>query len=121
MIRRLVVAAVTLCLWSQVAVAEIQESGLQETSTAASSGSPWSDAGYGSLAVLTNVLFMPLKVVYASVGLVTGTLAYLCTVGDDDIAKSVWSPSLGGTYIVTPAMLRGEEPILFSGPSHTRD
>ena len=120
MMRRVAVAAVTLCLWSQVAVAEIRESGTQEA-PAAASGSAWSDAGYGTLAVLTNILYMPAKIVYASVGLLTGSLAYLCTVGDEDTAKSIWNPSLGGTYVVTPAMLRSDEPILFSGVSHSKN
>lgn len=118
--RMLVLAAVTLCLWSQVVVAEIQESGTKE-SQASSSPSTWSDAGYGSLAVLTNLLYMPLKIVYGTVGLVTGGLAYVCTVGNDDVAMSIWDPSLGGTYVVSPAMLRGEEPVLFSGPSHSKN
>jgi hypothetical protein len=76
------------------------------------------DAGYGTLAVVTNVLYMPVKLVYAGLGAVTGALAYVLTVGNTDVAESVWSPSLGGTYVVTPAMLRGDEELLFSGPSH---
>jgi hypothetical protein len=48
-------------------------------------------------------------------------MAYLLTVGNLDTAESIWSPSLGGTYVVTPAMLRNEEPILFSGASHSQD
>ncbi len=119
--RRLILAAVTLCLWSQVAVAEIRESGTDGPSKAAASDSTWSDAGYGTLAVVTNIFYMPAKFVYASLGLVTGSLAYVLTVGDADTAKSVWYPSLGGTYVVTPAMLRSDEPILFSGASHSKD
>jgi len=118
--RMLVLAVVTLCLWSQMAVAgDIQESGTRD-SQASSLPTTWSDAGYGSLAVLTNLLYMPLKIVYGTVGLVTGSLAYVCTVGNDDVAMSIWDPSLGGTYVVTPAMLRGDEPVLFSGPSHSK-
>ena len=122
MMRRVVLAAVTLCLWSQVAVAEIRESAAEEGAAPASASSfNWGDAGYGTLAVVTNIFYMPAKLVYASVGLVTGGLAYVLTVGDDDTAKSIWSPSLGGTYVVTPAMLRNDEPILFSGASHSKD
>ena len=88
--RMVVLAAVAVCVWSQLAVAEIQESGTKEST--ASSPSTWSDAGYGSLAVLTNLLYMPAKIVYGTVGLVTGSLAYLCTVGNDDVAMSIWDP-----------------------------
>ncbi len=121
MMRRLVLVAVTLCLWSQVAVAEIQESGIKEPPAATSSEFSWGDAGYGSLAVLTNFFYMPAKIVYGSLGLLTGSLAYVLTVGDADAAMTIWSPSLGGTYVVTPAMLRSDEPILFSGPSHSKN
>jgi len=85
----------------------------------AKESSYWSDAGYGSLAVLTNVLYMPTKVVYATLGTITGGLAYLLTVGDTETAERIWSPSLGGSYVVTPAMLRGDEPILFNGESYS--
>lgn len=121
MMRKLVWAAVVLCLSYQAAVAEIRESGTEQPAAAASSESPWSDAGYGTLAVVSNILYMPVKIVYASVGLVTGGLAYVLTVGDDDVARTIWSPSLGGTYVVTPAMLRNDEPILFSGTSHSKN
>jgi len=78
----------------------------------------WSDAGYGTLAVLTNVVYMPVKVVYSTLGVITGGLAYVLTVGDSDTAERVWSPSVGGSYVVTPAMLRGDEPVFFNGPSN---
>ncbi len=122
MMRRVVLVAVTLCLWLHTAVAEIETSGPKEQPAAApSSNSTWSDAGYGSLAVLTNIFYMPAKVVYGTLGLLTGSLAYLLTVGDSDAAMTIWDPSLGGTYVVTPAMLRGDDPVLFSGPSHSKD
>lgn len=72
-------------------------------------------AGWGSLTVLTNVLYMPAKLVYASVGGLTGGLALACTGGDYDVASNVWTPSLGGTYVVTDRMLRGEDAIEFAG------
>jgi hypothetical protein len=106
MVRRLVLIAVVLCLRFQVALAE---------------GDYPSEAGYGVLAVATNLLYMPAKFVYAALGGLTGSLAYLLTVGDLDTAESIWSPSLGGTYVVSPKMLRSEEPILFSGASHSKD
>lgn len=73
------------------------------------------DAGWGSLTVLTNVVYMPVKVVYATFGGLTGGFAFLLTGGDLDTAQTVWVTSMGGTYVVTPGMLRGEEPIAFAG------
>jgi hypothetical protein len=100
--RAVVLTVVLLCLSSSTAVA--QEYGRE--------------AGFGVLAVTTNLFYMPAKLVYALVGGFTGSLAFLLTAGNSDAAHSVWSPSLGGTYVITPAMLRSEEPILFSGASH---
>ncbi len=106
MVRRVAVIAVVLCLRLQVALAD---------------GDYPSEAGYGVLAVATNLLYMPAKLVYATLGGLTGGLAYLLTVGDMDTAESIWSPSLGGTYVVSTRMLRGEDPVLFSGESHSKN
>ena len=121
MVRKVLAVVVVVGLWSQLAVAEIPESGTQDAQPGKSSNSTWSDAGYGSLAVLSNLFYMPAKIVYGTLGLVTGSLAYLLTVGDSDVAMTIWDPSLGGSYVVTPAMLRGDEPVLFSGPSYSKN
>jgi hypothetical protein len=73
------------------------------------------DAGWGLLTVLTNVAYMPAKVVYATVGAATGGIAWCVTGGDTETASKVWTPSLEGTYVMTPAMLRGEEGVQFVG------
>ncbi len=109
MVRKAIVVGAVLCALAQVAWAAGNEK----------EGSYWSDAGYGTLAVVANLLYMPVKVVYGTLGLVTGSLAYVLTAGDSDTAQRVWSPSLGGAYVVTPAMLRGDEPVLFNGPSYS--
>lgn len=72
------------------------------------------DAGWGSLTMLANVVYMPAKMVYASVGGLTGGFAYACTAGNLRTAESIWSPSMGGTYVLTPGMLRGQQGIAFA-------
>ena len=79
-----------------------------------------SDFGVGVGAVFTNILYMPAKFVYATFGGITGGLAYLLTGFRYDLAKEIWRPSLGGTYVVTPSMLRGEDKIYFSGTTEPR-
>jgi hypothetical protein len=32
-----------------------------------------------------------------------------------DVAEHIWAPSLGGNYVVTPAHLRNEQTLYFSG------
>jgi hypothetical protein len=73
------------------------------------------DAGWGTLTVLSNVLYMPAKVLYATTGGITGGFAYGLTGGDIDTANEVWVPAMGGTYVLTPSMIRGEDPIAFAG------
>jgi hypothetical protein len=73
------------------------------------------DAGWGSLTVLSNLGYMPVKVLYSGLGGLTGGLAYGLTVGDLDVANKVWVPSMAGTYVLTPEMLRGDKEIAFVG------
>jgi hypothetical protein len=78
------------------------------------------DAGWGALTVLSNVVYMPAKLVYATLGGVTGGLALGLTGGDMQTAETVWVTTMGGTYVITPRMLQGEESIAFAGtPSST--
>ena len=76
-------------------------------------------AGIGVGTALVNVLYIPAKFTYATVGSLIGGFAYVLTLGDMDTAMGVWEPTLGGSYVVTPAMLRGDDPIEFSGTGST--
>jgi hypothetical protein len=72
-------------------------------------------AGIGFGTALVNLLYIPAKFTYATVGSVIGGLAWVLTLGDTDTAMGVWEPTMGGSYVVTPDMLRGKEPVQFSG------
>ena len=76
------------------------------------------DLGWGLAAVGAGLLYTPAKVVYAIVGGMVGGFAYAWTVGDLEVAHHVWSTTVGGTYVLTPAMMRGKEPILFAGETY---
>jgi hypothetical protein len=80
-----------------------------------------SEAAYGVGAALASVLYIPAKVTYAGLGLLTGGLGWVLTGGRTDIANSIIYPAVGGNYVVTPNHLRGTEPIYFVGapPSET--
>jgi hypothetical protein len=75
----------------------------------------WSNFGMGVGAVLSSCLYSPAKLIYATVGAVTGGLAYVLTVGNTEIACNIWDPSVRGTYIITPNMLKGKEEVQFVG------
>jgi hypothetical protein len=73
------------------------------------------EAGWGTLTVLSNIVYMPAKIVYATLGGITGGFAFALTGGDLETAETVWVTSMGGNYVITPRMLQGEDPIAFSG------
>jgi hypothetical protein len=72
------------------------------------------DAGWGLLTVLSNVGYMPAKITYATLGGLTGGIVYALTGGEVETAQRVWVPSMGGTYVLTPRMLQGVDPIAFA-------
>jgi hypothetical protein len=75
------------------------------------------ELGWGVGSVLANVFYMPTKVVYAGLGLLTGGLGYLLTAGRGDVANEIIYPAVKGTYVVTPSHLKGEQPVVFIGSS----
>jgi hypothetical protein len=74
--------------------------------------------GWGMAAIGANLFYIPGKLVYAALGGFTGSMGYLLSAGNFEAAQKIWSPTVGGTYVLTPSMLRGEEPIFFAGESH---
>ena len=72
------------------------------------------DAGWGSLSAFSNIGYIPAKLVYSVLGGVTGGLAYGLTLGDLDTSQNIWTTSMGGTYVLTPRMLRGEDAVAFA-------
>ena len=75
------------------------------------------DAGWGVASAFMNLGYMPAKLVYAVFGGLTGGLAWACTAGDSQVADAVWRASLGGTYVITPSVLKGDSGIAFTGTS----
>jgi len=73
------------------------------------------EAGYGAGSVLANVFYMPAKITYAGLGLLTGGLGFVLSGGRADVANNIIYPAIRGNYVVTPSHLRGTEPIYFVG------
>ena len=73
------------------------------------------EAGYGIGAALANIFYIPAKVTYAGLGLLTGGLGYVFSAGNADVANNIIYPSIRGNYVVTPSHLKGTEPIYFVG------
>jgi hypothetical protein len=74
------------------------------------------EAGYGVGAALASIFYIPAKVTYAGLGLLTGGLGYVVSGGRADVANNIIYPAVRGNYVVTPSHLKGTEPIYFVGP-----
>ena len=79
--------------------------------------SPAAEAGLGLGSGLLTLVYLPFKVVYAALGGIIGGFTYVLTGGDLETAKTVWEPSFYGTYVITPAHLKGDEAVRFYGVS----
>jgi hypothetical protein len=73
------------------------------------------EAGYGAGSVLANLFYMPAKITYAGLGLLTGGLGYVLSGGRADVANNIIYPAVRGHYVVTPSHLKGTDPIYFVG------
>jgi hypothetical protein len=73
------------------------------------------EAGYGIGSALANLFYIPAKVTYAGLGLLTGGLGYVLSGGRPEVANNIIYPAIGGHYVVTPSQLKGAEPIYFVG------
>jgi hypothetical protein len=71
--------------------------------------------GWGALAAVGTLIYSPLKVVYAVGGLLFGGIAYGLSAGDSDVLHAVITPAVRGDYVLSPAHLRGQEPLEFFG------
>jgi hypothetical protein len=80
-----------------------------------SEGGSASSAGMQAAAGLSTLIYLPLKAAFAICGGIVGGLTYAFTAGNENAAKSVWTTSMYGTYIITPDHLRGDKPIRFLG------
>ena len=72
-------------------------------------------AGLGVGSAMATLVYAPVKLCYALGGLVIGGLAWGFSGGDNSVASVVLTPSVLGDYVITPAHLRGEEPVEFFG------
>jgi hypothetical protein len=77
----------------------------------------WKGVGTSVGAVASNVLYVPAKLVYGTLGGIGGAAGYALTGGNTRVSDTIWRSSLGGDYIITPKMLTGEEPVHFTGPT----
>lgn len=61
------------------------------------------------------LLYFPVKAAYAALGGIVGGIAYVFGAGNEEAAEAVWTPTIKGTYQITPKHLTGEKPVEFFG------
>lgn len=74
-------------------------------------------AGMGAASAAATILYFPFKAAFALGGGIVGGLAYVFSGFNETTAKSIWIPSVYGTYVITPEHLTGERPVRFLGIS----
>ena len=88
------------------------------TAGAQGEGEPETSAAYDGIvgfgAVLTTLVYAPVKLAYAITGGLVSGLAWLLTL-DSEVAAGIANPSVGGDYVVTPAHLEGRRTLRFVG------
>mgnify|MGYP006885817427 FL=1 len=110
----LVIMSVIVAFSSALFVAPLsaQESG---STTGTTTDSTPSGVGMQAGSALATILYFPFKAAFALGGGIVGGLAYAFSGGSEQTAKSIWIPSIYGTYIITPDHLKGDKPIRFLG------
>ena len=94
--------------WSQSSSADTQQ------------GTP-SGAGMQAGAALSTILYFPFKAAFAIGGGIVGGLAYAFSGLNEQTAKSIWIPSMYGTYVITPEHLTGDRSVRFLGVAAEND
>ena len=104
--RRLALLAFVLVVAASPGLAQAQDSASEPT---------YENGGLGAAAALCSLVYGPIKLTQAILGLVVGGLAYPLSGGDADVTMRVINTSVRGDYVITPSHLRGERPIEFFG------
>ena len=75
------------------------------------------EGGLGAAAALSSLIYGPVKIVYATGGTLIAGFAYVFSGGDGDVASTVLTRAVRGTYVITPETLQGQREIEFVGRS----
>jgi hypothetical protein len=118
-----VVLLLALCTITMVPSAWSQESAAPAPpqSSEGTEGGNASNVGMQIAAGVSTLLYIPFKLAFAIGGGVVGGLAYAFSGGNEQAAKSIWTTSIYGTYLITPDHLEGNRPIRFLGVADPSD
>ena len=69
-------------------------------------------AGYGVGGVVGTILYAPLKTIFCVGG---GIASAFTAIGSPPTARRMVSASCGGSWVITPSNVRGDDPVQFVG------
>lgn len=119
---KLMAAFLLLALWTITMVPSAwSQASTGSPSSVSTEGGDTSSAGMQVAAGFSTLLYFPLKAAFAIGGGIVGGLAYAFSGGNEQAAKSIWTTSIYGTYIITPDHLQGNRPIRFLGIADSDD
>jgi hypothetical protein len=72
---------------------------------------------YTTGAVLSSVVYCPVKTIYSIGGHVVGGTAYILTGGNKQTSRRIFDNAVKGDYFVLPSHLKGEKDLRFVGGS----
>jgi hypothetical protein len=78
----------------------------------AAEGSTLEQVGYGAGSALGTLVYVPFKATFCILG---GLGAAATAIASPPTAGKVFEASCGGTWIITPDVVRGDEPVNFVG------
>jgi hypothetical protein len=73
------------------------------------------EGGIGAVAALSTLIYGPVKLTYAVMGLLIGGSAWGLSGGDQQVLEAVVTPAVRGDYVVTPQHIRMERSLEFYG------
>ncbi len=83
----------------------------------AAAESPGSEYAFGVGCALSNLVYGPVKMLFATGGAIISGFAWAFSAGDNEVAPPIWNASLRGDYVVVPDHLRGRKRLEFIGRS----
>ena len=97
------------------ALSALALAGLLGLAPASASAADAKSVGVGAACALSNVVYGPVKLIYAFLGTITAGLGYALTAGDVEVTRTIFDTSVNGDYVVEPAHIRGEKSLQFIG------
>ncbi len=105
------------CVRTRSALVALAIAALLFSAAPAAAGSPAGEFGKGCLTVLSNIVYMPVKTIYAAGGGLVAGIAWVFSGGDSDVSRPIVDASLRGDYVVTKSHLERKDRLEFVGRS----